>query len=193
MRRVMFLASLCLALVASGCSSIETRPSDPTAFAEAKFRYYKWRSEPLANPGGSNDPLYLMDPIIRREVNQELAARGYRLDPERAQFSVDYLQAMGLRQGVSSQDASGGIDPIPSARPNRQINQAMVDNANALAGVHETNNIAIQFNDLASQTEIWHVVITKIVENANAPDPAVLERNLQRGIQMGLSSLPDAP
>ena len=114
------------------------------------------------------------------------------LDPERAQFSVDYLQAMALREGVSSQDASGGIDPIPSARPNRQINQAMVDNANALAGVQTTNNIAIQFNDLATQEEVWHVVITKIVENVNQTDIERIERNVSRGISQGLRDLPNA-
>ena len=80
------------------------------------------------------------------------------------------LQATGLRMGVDSQDASGGIDPIPSARPNRQINQAMVDNANALSGVQETNNIALQFNSVETQQEIWRVLITKIVENTNTAE-----------------------
>ena len=183
---------LLLSLALAACSNIETRPGDTAAFEAGDYQYYRWRTEPLTNSRQSSDLLYLMDPIVRREVNAELKKLGYVLDKEKAQFSVDYLQAMGLRDGVKSQDASGGIDPIPSARPNRQINQAMVDNANALAGVQTTNNIAIQFNDVVSQEEVWNVVITKIVENTNRTDTEAIERGLAQGIKQGLSTLPDA-
>ena len=192
MRILAPLATLLLALVAGACSSIETRPADTANFEAGNFTYFKWRSEPLQNPSGSSDPVYIMDPIIRRELNANLASKGYVLDPERAQFTVDYLQAIGLREGVSSQDASGGIDPIPSARPNRQINQAMVDNANALAGVQTTNNIAFQFNDAKTNEEVWRVVITKIVDNVNVTDRDAMERNISRGIERGLRTLPNA-
>ena len=186
------VTTLLLSLALAACSSIEIRPGDTAAFAAGDYSYYRWRSEPLVNTTQSEDVLYLMDPIVRREVDAALAKLGYVLNPDQAQFSVDYLQAMGLRQGVSSQDANNGIDPIPSARPGRQINQAMVDNANALAGVQTTNNIAIQFNDLASHEEVWHVVITKIVEDVNQTDVDRLERNISRGISQGLRDLPNA-
>lgn len=190
MRRITAFAALLLSLTLAACNSIETRPADTAEFEALGYTYFKWRSEPLANSSRSTDTLYVMDPIIRRQVNAQLQAKGYILDEEKAQFSVDYLQAMGLRMGVDSQDASGGIDPIPSARPNRQINQAMVDNANALSGVQETNNVALQFNSMENQQEIWSVVITKIVDNTNRTDPAAMEKNLARGIQQGLSPLP---
>jgi hypothetical protein len=190
--RALPLAASLLLLALGGCGTIETQHSDIAQFEASGFTYYTWRSEPLRNTTGSADALYIMDPIVRREVNANLAERGYVLDPARAQFSVDYLQATGLREGVSSQDASGGIDPIPSARPNRQINQAMVDNAHALAGLQTTSNIAIQFNDVTTQREIWRVIITKIVDDVNEPDPATVERNLERGISKALKSLPEA-
>lgn len=190
MRHITAFAALLLSLTLAACNSIETRPADTAEFEALGYTYFKWRSEPLTNSSRSTDSLYLMDPIIRREVNTALKAKGYILDSERAQFNVDYLQAMGLRMGVDSQDASGGIDPIPSARPNRQINQAMVDNAHALSGVQETNNIALQFNRVDSQQEIWSVVITKIVENTNRTDTSAMEKNLAKGIQQGLSPLP---
>lgn len=193
MRRITALTALLLSLTLAACTSIETRPTDTAEFEALGYTYFKWRSEPLANSTRSTDSLYLMDPIIRREVNAQLKAKGYILDAERAQFSVDYLQAMGLRMGVDSQDASGGIDPIPSARPNRQINQAMVDNANALSGVQETNNIALQFNSAETQQEIWRVIITKIVDNTNRTDTDAIERGVARGIELGLRPLPKAP
>lgn len=193
MRRITALAAVLLSLILTACSSIETQPADTDTFEALGYTYFKWRSQPLRNSSRSSDALYLMDPIIRREVNAQLASKGYILDEERAQFSVDYLQATGLRMGVDSQDASGGIDPIPSARPNRQINQAVVDNAHALSGVQETNNIALQFNSVETQQEIWRVLITKIVENTNRIDNDAMERGLSRGIRQGLRTLPDAP
>lgn len=192
MRNFNVLAILLLTLGLAACSTIETRPEDTAKFVAGQYTFFTWRSQPLSNPGGSSDPLYTMDPIIREEVNAQLKSKGYMLDPTRAQFSVDYLQATALREGVSSQDASGGIDPIPSARPNRQINQAMVDNANALAGVQTTNNIAIQFNDMESQEEVWRVVVTKIVDDVNRVDAATMRSNLKKGISKGMSTLPDA-
>ncbi len=190
MRSLPTIATLLLALSLGACSGIETRPTGTETFAAGDYQYYRWRSEPLANPTGSTDSLYLMDPIVRREVNANLSGKGYVLNVEKAQFSVDYLQATALREGVNSQDASGGIDPIPSARPNRQINQAMVDNAYALGGVQTTNNIAIQFNDTGSQQEVWRVVITKIVENINETDRSKIEKSLSKAISQGMRTLP---
>lgn len=194
MCRMTTVASLILAISLAACSGIETRPADTQKFAAGNFTYYKWRTPPLANPTGSKDPLYLMDPMIRREVDKQLQAKGYVHDATKAQFSVDYLQAMGLREGVPSQDASliSGVDPIPSARPNRQINQAMVDNAQALSGVQETSNIALQFNATATNEEVWRVVITKIVENTNEIDRSEMKEAIKRGIEQGLETLPAA-
>lgn len=192
MRSLTTLATLLLSLTLAACSSIETRPTDTAKFAAANYKYFKWRSEPLANPSGSTDTFYVIDPMLRREVNAALAEKGYVLNPDRAQFSVDYLQAVGMRQGVAGRDADGGIDPIPSARPHRQLDQAMVDNAHALAGVQSTSNVAIQFNDVESQLEVWSVVITKIIEDQNESNPEKIQRNLEKGISAGLKSLPDA-
>ena len=76
MHRTHRLAIVLLAAVIAACSSIETRPGDTAAFEAAGFRYFKWRTEPLANPTGSSDPMYLMDPILRREINAQLRAKG---------------------------------------------------------------------------------------------------------------------
>ncbi len=186
------LTSLLLAALLAACGGIETQPSDTAAFAAGNYKYYKWRSEPLQNSANSGSSDFLMDNIMRREINAALADKGYLLDPAQAQFSVDYLQGPGFLDGVGSQNTHGAVDPIPSARPNRQIDQAMVDNAYALSGVRETYNIALQLNDAASHKEVWHVVITKIVENANETDPDKLTGIIRKGIRKGLSTLPDA-
>ena len=191
MRITRTVAVVLLALAVAACSGIETNPGDVDAFAAADYRYYKWRSEPLQNSGNSADPIYLIDPVLRREVDAALQDKGYRLDPERAQFSVDYLYAAGLRIGETSQEATN-LTPYPTALPNRQVDQATVDNAYALGGVKETSNIALQFNDEGRREEVWHVVITKIVENANRIDRDALNRDLKKAVAQALRPLPRA-
>ena len=190
MRFITRLATLVVALAAVACSGIETRPAPIDTFAAGNYKYYSWRSDPLPNSANSQDPMYLMDPILRRAVDTDLAAKGYVQDKERAQFTVDYIFASGLRMGERSSEAYN-ITPYPSVNPNRQINQAVVDNAYALGGVKETSNIAIQFNDRTSKVEVWHVIITKIVEDVNKVDIKEMKNSLQKGVHQALDPLPE--
>ena len=179
-------------LFVTACSSgIQTRPADPAAFAAANYNYYKWRSEPVVNSAGSGDWYYVMDPMLRKEIDAALADKGYRLDPAQAQFSVDYIYAPGMIMGAKSAEATN-IQNYPTAIPNRQVNQAVVDNAHALAGVKETSNIGIQFNSVSSNTEIWSVIITKIVEDVNNVDRERLSKNVRQAVGMGFRTLPRA-
>jgi len=190
MRLITLLAALTLTLV-TACSGIETRPAPTETFAAGDYKYYSWRSDPLPNDASSQDPMYIIDPILRSTVNAELGKKGYVLDQERAQFSVDYIYASGLRMGERSAEAYN-ITPYPSVNPNRQVNQAVVDNAYALGGVRETSNIALQFNDSTSKKEVWHVIITKIVENVNNVDKKDIRRGVEKGVKEALSALPPA-
>ncbi len=192
MRNTLLPAWLLLGMLLAACSDIETRPAETGTFAAGHYRYYMWRSEPPQNMGSSQDPAYLIDPVVRQQVDKNLAEKGYVLDPARAQFSVDYIYAPGLRMGELSNEASN-ITPYPSVTPNRQVNQAVVDNAYALAGVKETANLALQFNDVTTKREVWQVVITKIVDNVNKIDMKVMKDSLREGIRKALEPLPQAP
>ena len=191
MRLLTTLNLLLLAAILSACSGVETQPEDTAAFAAGNYTYYKWRSVPLQSNARSTDPLYVMDPVLRREIDSELQSKGYVLDADRAQFSIDYLFAVGLRMGEKGSDASN-LSTYPGVIPNRNIDQASVDNANALGGVKETNNIAIQFNDVARKEEVWRVIITKIVENTNTVDDKRLTSTVRSAIRQGLRPLPKA-
>lgn len=191
MRITTLLASTMLALILPACSGIEVEPAATDEFTAGNYRYYKWRTDPLPHKTGAPDPLYALDPIMRREVNADLQSKGYVLDPAKAQFTVDYLFAMGMLQGEQSELASN-ISPYPSVTPNRRIDQASVDNAIALGGVKETNNIILQFNDRKSNKAVWHVTITKIVEDTNSIDLSGLEKTLNTAVTRALDSLPAA-
>lgn len=191
MRITHILASGLLSLALAACSGVEIRPAPVDNFAAGDYQYYRWRTQPLQNTANSSDAVYSMDPIMRREVDRGLQSKGYILDKERAQFSVDYLYATGMRDGAVSRETSNVV-PYPTVVPNRQVNQAVVDNSIALGGVQETSNIALQFNDVADNKEVWHVIITKIVENVNRVDTAELNDNLKKAIGQALKPLPAA-
>jgi len=186
-------AALLLAVTVclGACSGIEIESSEVQPFADGNYRYYKWRTDPLPQDTGSTDPYYLLDPVMRRQVDAALAAKGYVLDPQQAQFSVDYVYATRLIEGAQSEQASN-ISHIPSVNPTRQVDGASVDNAIALAGVKETNNILLQFNDLASHQEVWRAVISKIVENANQVDTVKMDGNVEKAVIRALKPLPEA-
>jgi hypothetical protein len=184
-------AGLIFTLLLAACSGIETRPSDPAAFIAGNYRYYSWRSEPMVNTISSQDTIYQVDPVFRRQLNSALKEKGYILDPQRAQFSVDYIYGEGLRMGEKSRNASN-LSTHPGAIPNRNMDQASVDNAYALGGVKETANIGIQFNDVGNNQEVWRVIITKIIDDINSTDTSKLPVNLKKAIQQGLRELPPA-
>jgi hypothetical protein len=96
-----------------------------------------------------------------------------------------------MREGRTSEAASN-ITTYPRVVANRQADGATVDNAYALGGVKKTSNIALQFNDVARHEEVWHVIITKIVEDANLSDTGRLERSVDRAVEQGLRPLPKA-
>ena len=189
MRATTVITLLMSVLLLAACSGVETRPTETAAFEAGNYSYYKWRSEPLDNTTGSTDPIYVVDPILRKEVDAELARKGFILDPERAQFSVDYIFATGLRMGEIGSEASN-LSTYPGVIPNRNIDQASVDNAYALGGVKETSNIALQFNDVARKEEVWRVIVTKIVENTNTAEYRKLDSNIRGAVRQGLRPLP---
>ena len=185
------LTTVAMALFLTACSGVETRPQDTEEFAAANYTFYSWRTVPLSNSSQSRDPVYVMDPIVRAAVDEELRAKGYRLSPEKAQFNVDYLYATGMRMGQKGSEASN-LSNYPGVIPNRNIDQASIDNAHALGGVKETNNIALQFNDVERKEQVWSVIITKLVEDANRVDTPRLQKNIRSAIAEGLRTLPPA-
>jgi hypothetical protein len=175
----------------TACSGIDIEPSNVEQFAAGNYQYYKWRTEPLPQNVRSSDPLYALDPTIRETVDASLQAKGYQLDETRGQFSVGYLYALGMRDGAVSGQASN-ISYYPTTTANRQVDGASVDNAVALGGVKETNNILLQFNDVASNKEVWHVTMTKIVEDSNTAISASASDKLRKYVPQALETLPQA-
>jgi hypothetical protein len=192
MRITTVLAYTLLSLTLLGCSGIEIEPAGIEAFAAGNYKYYSWRTDPLPNETRSSDPVYAIDPVVRRELDANLGRKGYVLDPERAQFTVDYIFAAGMLQGEQSGWASN-ISHRPSVTPNRQVDQASIDNAIALGGVKETNNITLQFNDRTSNKEVWQVTLSRIVENANTTDRSKIDETLKKYMERALESVPPAP
>ena len=191
MSQLKFLAALLLALLVSACANVEVDVWDSQEFAAGNFKTYSWRSEPFSSEVFVRDSIYVIDPILRELVDEELQGLGYRLVPRGGDFTIDYIYAPGVRLGAPTSQASN-ISPRAGVRPNTNISQAERDNAIALAGVRETRNIALQINDGTTGREIWRGVITKIVANVNEVDKSSARRNLGAGVRRAFRDLPPA-
>ena len=191
MRSLLLSIIPALLLALSACSGVETHPAEIDRFVAGNYHYYSWRSEPLLNTTNSRDPMYKMDPALRRSINNTLQGKGYILDAERAQFSVDYIFAAGFRDGVKGEEASN-LSTHPGIVPDRNIDQASIDNANALGSLKETRNIGIQLNDVGRREEVWRVIITKLVDDVNTIEDKRLYKSVSSAIDKGMRSLPNA-
>lgn len=172
------------------CSSIDTETWEPDQFLQGNYDTYSWRSEPIRNTAGSADPIYKLDPIIRKDVDEALQAKGYERVKRNGSFSVDYLFAPGLVASAPSEQASN-VSARAGVRPNTTVSQAERDNAIALgSSVRETRRVAIQLNDGSNGLEVWRGVITKFVEDVNRVDRDRLKQAVDEGINEILKQLP---
>ena len=141
-----FTLLVLIALACGGCAGIDTEPADVNEFAERGYRYYTWRTPPLDTPSHSRDSIYVLDGMVRQAVDARMEELGYRKDPARAQFDIHFVNAPGSLQGIGSEEVTN-INTRPQAI-NRQVDQATIDNAQALAGVRDTENIRVAFSEI---------------------------------------------
>ncbi len=189
MLRYFPLISLVLAFMVSACSGVETQIEDTDEFEAGNYRYYKWRSEPLST--AVSDPVHMGDAVVRRAVDKELAKKGYILNPDKAQFSVDYAYAEGLRTSEPSSTITS-TPTYPGTVPTREIDQASIDNAVALTGIKEVSHLGLQFNDVQSRKEVWRAVGTKLIERVNSTDMEAMKDTINVAVEQMLRTMPSA-
>jgi hypothetical protein len=186
MRALMTL--LFTALLLAGCSAgVQTEPADTERFAAGGYQTYAWRRPALPVEGSGADSIYQLDPVLRAAVDETLASKGYRRVEDNPEFLVDYVAATGFIDGAVSRSADN-VNYRATAMPNRNVDQASIDNAYALGTVRETANIAVILFDAAEGDAVWNVRISKIIEDRNRVNPELA----RRAIRQGLRTLPDA-
>ncbi|MHA7815945.1 MAG: DUF4136 domain-containing protein [Pseudohaliea sp.] len=185
----LLLTTLLLSTLLAGCTAgIQTDPADTAGFAAGNYQTYAWRRPALPVKGSGADSIYRLDPVLRAAVDETLAGKGYRRVADNPDFLVDYVAATGLVDGAVSRSADN-VSYRPAAVPNRNVDQASIDNAYALGAVRETANIAVILFDAATEDAVWNVRISKIIEDRNR----VNEDLARRAIRQGLRALPEAP
>jgi hypothetical protein len=191
MNSLKLCATALATLLLVACSGVEIEAWEPTQFAAGNYQTYSWRSEPIVNTVGSRDIIYKLDPIVRKETDRVLQAKGYRRVEWDGDFTVDYIYAPGLRAGVAG-EATSNISPRAGVRPNTTMSGAERDNAIALSGVKETHNLALQFNDGKTRLEVWRGVLTKIAQDLSGENIDATRRKIGSGVNQMTATLPKA-
>ncbi len=194
-RRSLWIAAISVLVVAlGGCSTAQVDRGDPSAFAAKGYRTYNWNYAQVEPLPSDTSAYTTMAPIFREEMNRALANLGYREVEQGGQFVVSLQFKRSLADGVVSIEK----DPnpvVPRVVLNRDPDQASLDNAQALAGVRQLNNVLIQFDDASDGGLLWAAAVSRVQETANINelDPEQVRRNARQTLRRVMSQLPLAP
>lgn len=187
--------SLLMIALLAGCTGVQINSTPVDRFAAAKFETFSWRAAPIEQRQGSKDPLAAVDPTLRSAVNKALVGKGYREIPQGGDFVIDYQFKTSLSEGALSSSASKASNEFPAPNPNvvvnRRTNQALVDNAYALAGPREVNSILLEFSNGNSQGLVWAGSISKVVENLNQQDSEGVRKAINSTVARLLRGIPN--
>lgn len=194
-KHVLIIPALVLWLAA--CSGVQVDSTPIERFAAGNYQTYSWRAAPIENTDGSSDPMYLLDPAIRRAVDKHLMDKGYQRVADGGDFLIDYQFKASFADGslnstAAMQDNVYVGTTAGAAVINRRTDQALVDNAYALSGPREMNSVLLSFSDGADQGLVWAASMSKIVENLNRTDEAKMAKSLEAAMQHSLSKIPPA-
>ena len=179
-----------------GCSNVQVDTTPNDRFAEGNYQTYSWLGAPIKNTAGSVDPLYVIDPTLQSAVDKKLASKGYRRVETGGDFQIDYQFKASIAEGalnMTATDANNQDVPVSSQDLliNRRADQALVDNAYALAGPKEVTSILLRFSDGASQNLVWAAGMSKVVDHANF-DADRMSSGVNAAVNRALGRLPNA-
>ncbi len=178
------------------CTGIQIDSAPLDRFKAGNFQSYSWRTPALKTSTGDTDALSIIDPALRAAVDRDLSAKGYRQVAADGDFIIDYQFRAALAQGELNSTAREADNTSPYVDPNvvvnRQVNQALLDNAYALSGPKAINSIVIQFSSGDKQRLLWTTAINKMVENVNRDNVEKMTKNVNTAVSRAFSRLPQA-
>ena len=179
-----------------GCSGVQVDTTPNDRFKSGGYQTYNWQGAAIENTGNSTDPLYVIDPTLRAAVDSKLTSKGYRRVEEGGDFQVGYQFKDSISEGAMSTaatDANNQDIPVSSQDLliNRRADQALVDNAYALAGPKEITSILLQFLDGETQSLVWAAGMSKVVDHANF-DAKRMSSSVNTAVNRALNRLPSA-
>ena len=178
------------------CTGIQIDSAPLDRFNQGNYQSYSWQTAALKSHSGDTDTLSIIDPALRAAVNNELSAKGYRQVASGGDFVIDYQFRAALAQGELNSTAREADNTSPYVDPNvvvnRQVNQALLDNAYALSGPKAINSIVIQFSSGDKQRRIWTTTINKMVENVNRDNVDKMTKGINTAIKRAFAWLPRA-
>lgn len=163
---------LCTTLLLGGCLGIKTSQWQATGFAAAQpgWQYYRWDDPPLSGDE-HGDGMVVVDSALRQQVDQSLAALGYREDPQRAQFELDYRVGDTAEAGQTGPSYPMGpreeFERV-MAGPNAEYEVSSRFYTHQTLGYHQVSHLKLTIYDIASSRILWEASSSKLVDDPNA-------------------------
>lgn len=180
-------------LLLAGCGTTQIERGDVSAFAAKDYQTYAWNHAAINVRPGDQSPLAIIGPVFREETNARLQSLGYREVAIGGDFVVSLQFKTSIEQGALPKN-SPSSGQVPRAVINRSPDPASVDNAQAMAGPREMNNVLLKFDDGTDGGLLWAAAMSRLVEdvNRNTIDADEVRRNARNAIRRATSLLPRA-
>jgi hypothetical protein len=159
-------------------------------FKDAKT--YAWVSPSQPKTGNPRvDGNAELNTLVRKDVDDELAKRGFTLDTSgKPDFLVAYRATLDQNVSVDKNDSSGGYNPFYSADTNAQARAGSPEGAGDVPGVNsfQQGTLVIDVVDPNTHQLVWRVTGTDAVNLKNSPHKK--EKNLRKAIDKMLAEFP---
>ena len=186
--RIVCVAFMVLGLAA--CISTDIELDANNQFNPAIQSGFAWKTKPIAKPEhiGRGESYYLFDRYMRRYVNKELTAKGYKLsDKAQTDFLVEYHFVRKVRV-----DQGGIISPSDELNAawdvNADLGNTALHNHYVPAQIREAM-LEIKLSSAQGNKFLWQVTASKIVEEANV-DEEMIRNVLRKLVPEMLVTLP---
>lgn len=181
------LITIMMLLLLTACTGSKVTIAPNAAIDPARHHTFAWEVDAI-KPSGRREGLYNLDHYLRRQVERELADRGYRrATRQTADFLVEYrfyqiasVDQGGLMSPQSSMNAAWDAppDPYSTALHNHYVPAQIV-----------RANLELILQATTDQQILWRAVLSKIIEFDPA-DEAALKQIIETHVPKLFKGLP---
>ncbi len=175
-------ASLAVLALATGCAGPKVHYDYDARATYAGYRAWDWYAAPKG--GGGANPI--ADARVRRAVEAELTAKGFRREPAAdPDFLVIYQAAYGPRRKGARGHVSVGLGMVPVRGLGLGVGVAA-----PVSGGHrgKIGSIILEIKDFKSQQVIWRAEAEEVLDDSLTPEES--DQDVAKAVTAMLAKFP---